>query len=160
MRREQRLFAVRWYLALLDFERQAYGTPSGDLSRLYWDKLQEYLLIPAHPEIPVWAQIPHLVTHPVYVQNYMVADLIAAQLRSHLREAQGGILDHPETADYLHSNLLRHGARYRTGDLLMLATGARLTPHSLGEELLGRPSPGPVEPGLGPTHSASMPSDD
>jgi peptidyl-dipeptidase A len=134
MRREQLLFTVRWYLALLDFERRAYANPGQDFSELYWRMLNWYLMVPSHPEIKVWAQVPHLVTHPVYVQNYLLADLIAAQLRSHLRGVQGGILGHPETSLYMETELFRHGAILRTKDLLLGATGSELNARFFAEE--------------------------
>lgn len=152
MRRERLLFTIRWYLALLDFEREAYADPSQDLSLLYWKMLKTYLKIPAHPEIMVWAQIPHLVTHPVYVQNYLLADLIAAQVRAQLRERQGGILGHPETGAFLESSLFRHGARFPTADLLRYATGRALDAGFLVNELFG--------PGRGADATPDLPDDD
>jgi peptidyl-dipeptidase A len=141
MRREQTLFTVRWYLALLDFERQAYDDPHLDFSELYWRMLNWYLMVPSHPEIKVWAQVPHLVTHPVYVQNYLLADLIAAQLRAHLRNVHGGILGHAETSLYMETELFRPGAILPTKELLLGATGSELNARFFAEEFFWRSSP-------------------
>jgi peptidyl-dipeptidase A len=136
IRRTRRLFTVRWYLALLDFEREAYARPGQDLSALYWAMLHRYLLVPEHPEIPVWAQVPHLLSHPVYVQNYLLADLVAAQMRADLTKRHGGLVGRRDTAGDLRERLFRHGALYAGQDLILRATGARLDPAFFARELL------------------------
>jgi oligoendopeptidase F len=40
---------------------------------------RENLSLP-HPEVDSWASIIHFTSHPAYYQNYLLADMIAAQL--------------------------------------------------------------------------------
>jgi peptidyl-dipeptidase A len=128
----QRIFELRWTLANVAFELAAYEDPGQDLSRLYWQFLADYLLVPPHPEIPVWAQVPHFITHPVYLQNYLLADLVAAQIRQALGP---GPLLRPETGRFLRERLMAPGAFYPTDELLRRTLGAPLDPAPLAAEL-------------------------
>jgi peptidyl-dipeptidase A len=133
-RRDRRLFDIRWYLAALDFEERAYRDPDADLCALYWRMLHQYLLVPPHPEVEVWAQIPHFINLPVYLQNYLLADLMAAQLRSHFRKRFGRLLFEPRIAPLLIRTCFESGAARPGRELLKRLTGSELDPEPLAVE--------------------------
>ncbi|MBU1702750.1 MAG: hypothetical protein KJ970_06295 [Candidatus Eisenbacteria bacterium] len=133
-RGDRRLFNIRWYLAALEFEERAYQNPDQDLSELYWEMLGRYLMIPEHPEVQVWAQIPHFVTHPVYLQNYILADLFAAQLRFYFMKRFGRLLNHSEIGTILAEEFFAKGASLPGEVLLRHLTGSALDPEPFAGE--------------------------
>lgn len=78
---------LRRLLAASLFEILAYERPEGDLHSLYSEIHESYLGYPRHPE-RLWSAMPLSVTHPVYLPNYVLGRLVAAQLEE-LRDEAG-----------------------------------------------------------------------
>jgi hypothetical protein len=76
---------IRRLLAASLFEILAYERPEDDLHGLYSEIHESYLGYPRHPE-RLWPARALLVTHPVYLPNYVLGRLIAAQLEEGRRE--------------------------------------------------------------------------
>lgn len=140
-RRNERILEVRWRLAMLRFERSLYSEPDGDPTALWWEAVERYVglslgKLGLHLKVPAWARIIHFATHPVYVQNYLLADLIAAQLHRALHRTVGGFLDSKEAGLWLIERVFRHGSSKAWESLLEEATGESLSPVYLCEELV------------------------
>jgi peptidyl-dipeptidase A len=81
-RRDQLVFA-RWTLVMLHFEKALYENPDQDLNTLWWDYVERFQQIKRPPgrHAADWAAKPHFTIAPVYYHNYMLGELLAAQLR-------------------------------------------------------------------------------
>jgi Zn-dependent M32 family carboxypeptidase len=87
--RADRLVFSRWALVMFSFEREIYANPQrDDLNDLWWDLAERLQLINRPPgrEKPDWAAKIHLAVAPVYYHNYVLGNLISAQLRNHLEK--------------------------------------------------------------------------
>ncbi|MDF1544586.1 MAG: M3 family metallopeptidase [bacterium] len=134
-KREEDIIYLRTTLARLQFELLAYENPNRDLNDLYWDLADQYLMLPRHEDIKPWANIIHYVTHPVYLDNYLYADMIAAQTHAYLQDHYNGVVDKPSTKAFLIQNYLRFGSRYAWQELLERGTEEPLNPDYLIKQL-------------------------
>ena len=67
------------------------------------------------------------VSYPVYVQSYLIADVISWQIHSTLEEKFGkDYIFEPEVGKFLKENLYAHGELYSWQTRLKLATGKEL----------------------------------
>ena len=134
-KQEQDIIYLRTTLMRLYFEYEAYVNPNRDLNKLYWDLFEKYLKLPRHDEIKPWAAIIHYTTHPVYLHNYLIADIIAAQTVNYLKRNYGTVVDNPKVGSFLVQNYFRFGSRYDWRDLLERGTGEKLNPKYLMDRL-------------------------
>ena len=132
---EQDIIYLRTTLMRLYFEYEAYANPNRDLNKLYWDLFEKYLKLPRHDEIKPWAAIIHYTTHPVYLHNYLIADIIAAQTINFLKRNYGTVVDNPMVGSFLVQNYFRFGSRYDWRELLERGTGEKLNPNYLIDRL-------------------------
>ena len=135
-RREQAAFEMRRMLLYIFTEREIYRKPEGDPHQIYWSLAHDLLHVNPLHDTAAWAHLIHYTTHPVYYQNYLIADLIAAHLAHHMRERAGGIVGEPETGRFLRDEIFVHGARYRWDELIERATGEPLRADYYVEEWL------------------------
>jgi peptidyl-dipeptidase A len=143
--REEAPYGIRFQLAVLNFEREAYRRPEQSLTELWWSLAERYLEIPRHPEVDSWAAIIHFTSHPAYYQNYLLADMIAAQLMRRLKIDQGGVLGNPATGAFLQSRVFARGASLPWARLLSETTGEPLNLRYYLEEKLGPAEAPPPE---------------
>ena len=87
---------MRASIARIMFEHQAYKNPDHNLTKKYWELLSTILNITPHPELRGWTGIIHYTSHPVYLQNYLIADLISAQYKAYLGKKHTTIIDNPK----------------------------------------------------------------
>ncbi len=127
-RQEQDVIYLRLTLTRLMFEYEAYANPSSDLNKLYWDLFERYMMLPRHEEIRPWATIIQYTTHPVYLQNYLYADIISSQTIKALTGLYGNLVDNRSVRSFLVQNYYRFGSRYPWRDLLERGTGEKLDP--------------------------------
>jgi len=130
-RKEGQIIYVRARLARLNFEYEAYRNPNRDLGKLYWDMVERYMFIPRHEDIKPWAAVIHYTTHPVYLPNYLYADIVAAQTGHFLNESYGGLTDNRMTNSFLVQNYFSFGSRYDWRELLKRGTDEGLDPDYL-----------------------------
>lgn len=90
--RGRRLVFARWGLVMARFERELYRDPEQDLGRLWWDLVERFQDVrrPDGRSAPDWAAKIHIVSSPVYYHNYLLGEMIAAQLRAALAGIEGG----------------------------------------------------------------------
>ncbi len=127
-----RLVLARWCLTLIHFEAALYADPDGDLDARWWDLVERYQEIqrPAGRAAPDWAAKIHLSTSPVYYQNYLLGETLAAQLGQTIRERTGrGIVGNGGAGHYLLHHVMRPGASLRWDELVRRATGRSLDPN-------------------------------
>jgi peptidyl-dipeptidase A len=136
-RLEDAPFGVRFYLVMLNFEREAYRNPEQDLTKLWWTMNEKYLGLPPHPEVDSWASIIHFTSHPAYYQNYLLADMIAAQLMRFLERRQGDVMENRATGDFLKKEIFAKGSSVPWMKLLEDTTGEALNVRYYVEEKLG-----------------------
>ena len=127
LRQEQDIIYLRSQLVRLVFEFEAYNNPNRDLNQLYWDLVDRYLFTPRHLDIKPWAAVIHFTTHPVYLQNYLLADMISAQSLEYVREQYGPPVDNIAFRSFLNQNYFRFGSRYPWEEMLERGTGKPLS---------------------------------
>ena len=137
--KEDAAYGIRFYLVMLNFEREAYRNPEQDLTKLWWAMSEKYLGLPPHPDVDSWASIIHFTSHPVYYQNYLLADMIASQLMHHLKTEQGGVLDNAKTGEFLRSQVFAKGSSVPWMKLLSDTTDEPLNVKYFVEDKLGPP---------------------
>ena len=129
-----RLLRLRNLIALSTFEFQVYDNPDQDLNRL-WSKMRsKYLFVPEN-ETPQWASESIFTTHPIYFQNYVIADMIAAQTIAHLKDTYGKLLNNTEVSKFLVENYYAPGASIDWQEKIKKATGQKLSAKPLVQEL-------------------------
>jgi len=134
-KRRSDLIYLRHSLTRLTWELKAYTNPNQDLNKLYWDLFERFMSLPRHDDIHAWASVIHYTTHPVYIQNYLFADIVTAQTRKYL-ERKGVVLGADvATQSFLDQNYMRFGARYPWTELLERGTEESLNPNHLLKQL-------------------------
>ena len=135
MRMEKLIFA-RWSLVMLNFERELYANPDQDLNKLWWDMVEKYQMIrrPEYRDLPDYAAKIHICLYPVYYHNYQLGGLLEAQFRHAIAVSQGldnvkeiRYMDNPEIGRYFINNVFLPGNRYRWDEMIIRATGEKLT---------------------------------
>jgi peptidyl-dipeptidase A len=131
--RLQKLIFARWSLVMLHFERALYADPEQDLDTLWWDLVERYQKVtrPEGRSAPDWATKIHVATVPVYYHNYLMGEMMAAQiLEAVAREVYGGapveeviFYGKPEAGRFLIDRIFRRGHVVRWDDLIVEATG-------------------------------------
>lgn len=135
----RRMLRLRNLMAQARFEIEAYDDPSADLQRLHADYEARYLLVPTNLT-PRWAATSFPTTHPIYRQNYILADLIAAQTHAELRRRFGSFFQLPtrERASvfaFLKDHYYAPGASVDWRDKIQAATGQPISAAALVGEL-------------------------
>jgi len=143
--RDQLLVQTRWMLVMCHMERALYCDPGQDLDSLWWDLVERFQLVrrPEGRRSPDWASKVHFSTAPVYYQNYMLGEMMASQLRSHLRRVVLGggpdvdvrYVSSPEVGAFLVERLYRGGRLHDWRETLRRATGGFLSAAAFVEEL-------------------------
>ena len=148
-RTEQLMFS-RWVQVMLRFEQGLYRDPNQDLGRLWSDLRKRYQLLncPEPATRPDYASKMHILTHPVYYQNYMLGELFASQVRQHLitkvlglkADARTSFWNQPKAGEFLRESIFGPGSLYAWTELTQRATGEPLTARYFAEEHVNQPS--------------------
>ena len=132
--RLEKLVFSRWCQVMFRFEKGMYENPDQDLNKLWWDIAEQYQLIkrPQDWDNPDWASKIHIASYPCYYHNYLLGDLLAAQLNAYIQENILGEMEssytgHPELGEYLVENVFKPGSRYYWNEMIERATGEKLT---------------------------------
>ncbi len=126
----RRIIRLRNMMAQARFEIEAYDNLNGDLNRLQAEQEARYLDLPLNLT-PRWAAVSFPTTHPVYRQNYILADLIAAQTHAELNRRFGSFfrLPAPDRAglfNFIRQHYFTPGALIEWRDKIKNATGQPL----------------------------------
>jgi peptidyl-dipeptidase A len=132
-RRADRLILARFVLVMYHFERALYADPeSEELNSVWWDLVERFLFVDRPPgrDEPDWAAVIHVAVAPVYYHNYMLGELISAQLRNYIEShiARGPFYENEVSGRYLLESFFGPGARENWRDTVLRATGEPLNP--------------------------------
>jgi len=130
--RFRRLLRLRTLMAQARFEVEAYQTPSQDLELLHARLESRYLQVPLNLT-PRWAASSFPTTHPVYRQNYVIAEIIATQTQAALLSRFGDFWQAPpatrrEIFRFLVENCYAPGASLDWQAKIEGVTGQNLNP--------------------------------
>jgi peptidyl-dipeptidase A len=123
------LLFSRWGLVMVHFERDLYADPEGDLDERWWryvERFQKVRVPEGAAPVGAWASKIHIAAAPVYYQNYLLGNLLAAQLVATARDEFGGVVGVPETGRMLKERVFKHGCLYPWSELIVKATGREL----------------------------------
>lgn len=130
-----KLIIARWVMVVTNFEKNFYENPDQDLNALWWRLVREFQLIekPTGRQAPDWAAKIHIASYPCYYQNYLLGELMAAQIAQMLeKEALGKPLaeisfwNKPKVGQILKDRLFEKGCQWHW---------KKLVPHVTGKEL-------------------------
>jgi hypothetical protein len=131
---------VRWrsLMAQAHFELEAYRNPDQDLDRLNAEMESYYLGVP--PVLsPSWAASSFPTTHPLYRQNYIIGEMIAAQTHMALKTRFGDVFaGKPESGiawfEAIKEGYFAPGATVDWPEKIQNLTGSSLAVEALAQE--------------------------
>ncbi|KGR79830.1 M2 family metallopeptidase [Ureibacillus manganicus] len=126
----QMLMAVRWIVTFVFFEKELYENPDQDLNALWWKTVNEIQLVtpPDTTDNPDWAAKIHFTLAPVYYQNYLLGELMAAQLLRHIETTISPEFFTKETGEMFINEFFKPAARYNWNEKISRITGEKLNP--------------------------------
>jgi oligoendopeptidase F len=135
----RRILRLRNLIAQARFEIEAYSQPEADLNRLLAEYEGHYLGLPVNLT-PRWAAVSFPTTHPIYRQNYILADLMAAQTHAELNRRFGSFFtlapaERAEVFNFLRDNYFAPGNRLEWTEKIRQATSQPLSAAALLTEL-------------------------
>ncbi|UCF04286.1 MAG: M2 family metallopeptidase [bacterium] len=134
--RQKQLVFSRWCQTMFHFERALYRDPEQDLNGLWWDIVERYQFAqrPSGRNEPDWATKIHIIASPVYYHNYMLGEMIASQIHSHVASCVLGCAPHNvevygsrEVGTYFREIVYRPGNVLPWSKHIEQATGEPLT---------------------------------
>ena len=128
------LLDMRENIAESLFELAAYDNPTQDLAALYNQLQTQYLGVDFHGQA-VWTFDPFFGSEPLYLQNYVLAEMFARQVHQAMDIKFGAKWRSP-AGEFLKRNLFSVGARYRLDEVLINITGEPLSSSHLIRSLL------------------------
>jgi peptidyl-dipeptidase A len=139
-RRASRMILARSVLVMYHFEQALYADPDSEgLNSVWWDLVERFLLVDRPPgrDEPDWAAVIHVAVAPVYYHNYMIGELISAQLRNYLEShvTHGPFYENEVAGRYLLESFFGPGARENWRDTVLRATGEPLNPKHFVDSL-------------------------
>jgi hypothetical protein len=129
------MFDLRDTMADSLFEFEAYAEPDQDLSALYNRIHSKYLGVEMH-DTAVWAFNPMYGSDPIYLQSFVVAEMVARQIQ-HTVDRRFGTHWGKAAGDYLRDRFYSRGARQNLAEIMQTGTGEHLTSKYLIEHLRG-----------------------
>ncbi len=144
--RARQLIFSRWTQVMFRFERELYLDPEGDLNTIWWDLVERYQLVrrPDGRDEPDWAAKIHIVSSPVYYQNYMLGELIASQLHHYVMTmieggaADGGIYGNLAVGEFFRDRVYRQGNTVPWTEHIEKVTGEPLQAKYFVEQFVGQ----------------------
>lgn len=138
-----KLIIARWVMVVTSFERALYTNPDQDLNGIWWRLVREFQLLskPEGRDFPDWAAKIHIASSPVYYQNYLLGELMAAQIAEMFeKEAmqkplkEVSFLNVPAIGKILKERLFRIGCQWKWEKLVPHVTGQPLSPESFARQ--------------------------
>ncbi len=130
------ILRLRLLMALSVFECRVYETPDVDLS-VVWGEIQEaFLLLPNTPWTG-WAAQPDYIFRPIHLQHEVIGEIIASQAVNYLHQRFGPLFENPELIEFLSEAFYSNGATHDWVDQVRIATGKFLSNKALFSEVAG-----------------------
>ena len=126
----QMLISARWMITFVFFEKELYENPDQDLNALWWKIVSEVQLVtpPENRNNPDWAAKIHFTLAPVYYQNYLLGELMAAQLLRHIETTISKEVFTKEAGELLIEEFFKPGTLYNWNEKIRRVTGEKLNP--------------------------------
>lgn len=124
---------MRTLISQAEFEWRMYAQPEADLLNLFQTIKGDYFKVPSD-ETLAWADNLYWTSYPFYVQNYVVAEMIASQTHLALRKFFGQAIQ-VESGAWLAQNYWNSGGSIEWSEKILRATGTLLSPDELILEL-------------------------
>ena len=126
----QMLISARWMITFVFFEKELYDNPDQDLNALWWKIVHDVQLVtpPENRDNPDWAAKIHFTLAPVYYQNYLLGELMAAQLLRHIETTISPEFFTKEAGELLIAQFFKPGALYNWNEKIRRVTGEKLNP--------------------------------
>ncbi|MFY3792571.1 M2 family metallopeptidase [Ureibacillus sp. MALMAid1270] len=126
----QMLIQARWIITFVFFEKELYENPDQDLNALWWKTVNEIQLVtpPDTTDNPDWAAKIHFTLAPVYYQNYLLGELMAAQVLRHVETKISPEFFTKETGEMLINEFFKPAALYNWNEKISRITGEQLNP--------------------------------
>ncbi|QOR67153.1 M2 family metallopeptidase [Cytobacillus suaedae] len=126
----QMLISARWIITFVFFEKELYENPDQDLNALWWKIVNEVQLVtpPDSMDNPDWAAKIHFTLAPVYYQNYLLGELMAAQLLRHIETNISPEFFTKEAGEMLINDFFKPAALYEWNEKISRVTGEKLNP--------------------------------
>jgi peptidyl-dipeptidase A len=148
MSRYELLIFSRWCQVMLRFEKGMYEHPEQDLNKLWWDLVERYQMLRRPPgrNAPDYGSKIHIVSAPVYYQNYMMGELFASQLHHAIAAkvykgaapASVVYVNSREVGDFMRRYVFEPGRTVSWNELTRFATGADLSPEAFAQDFQGK----------------------
>lgn len=127
---------VKTYIFYSNFEKQLYENPDQDIKKLWFDLKQKYEGDNPPDELNnEWATVPHFLTHPGYLQNYLRAEVMAAQIYDAAHEQIGDLSETTQTAKFFQENIFKYGSSKTEDEIMKIATGKSLSAEAFCKQL-------------------------
>lgn len=120
-------------IAGIVFELSLYESPSGNLDERF-SKIYSEVTGLSVPSSPVWAASTFNISHPVYLQNYLLSEVMAAQVTRYYTKTHGSLADRDFLA-FVVENLIEPGGKTGWTEKLETAVGSSLDPEPLLKNL-------------------------
>jgi oligoendopeptidase F len=129
------LYDMRGNIADSMFEFAAYEDPDQDLAELYDRVASEYLGVPMHGGW-IWAFDPFFSSGPIYLQSYVLAEMVGRQVHHSLTSRFG---EHwgTDAGVFLKDKFFVRGGRLTLDQIMKEGTGEPLTDKYLIQALIG-----------------------
>jgi hypothetical protein len=131
--RLKNLLDLRDTIADSVFEFQAYANPDQDLDALYNRTYSRYIEVEMHGTRP-WAFDPFYSTGPIYLQSYVLAEMVGWQVHHALDQKFGRNWD-AQTGAYLRQKFFSRGGLLTLDQIMQEGTGEPLNPKYMIESL-------------------------
>ncbi len=127
---------VKGYIFYSQFEKQLYENPDQDVKKLWFDLKQQYTGANPPDELNnEWATVPHFLSHPGYLQNYLRAEVMAAQIYETAHEQLGNLTENKNTAKFFEENIYQYGNSKSEAEVVKIATGKELSAEAFCRQL-------------------------
>lgn len=126
----QMLVSMRWIVTFVFFEKELYENPDQDLNALWWNIVSDIQLVtpPDETDNPDWAAKIHFTLAPVYYQNYLLGELMAAQLQRHIETTISPEFFTEEAGVLLLNDFFKPATLYDWNEKILRVTGEKLNP--------------------------------
>jgi len=139
--RDDAVMQIRTSIVAALFERGIYRNPDADYDELWWNLCEKYLKVSRVEDgngnlVSAWGTIPQLVNYPVHLQNLVLAPMVTAQMRAHLKRQNQNIVGNLRTGQFLIEKFCQLGAALPWEKIVEAATGEPLTSKYLIERVM------------------------
>ncbi len=125
-----RMYRLRSLMKGAVLEYHISKDPDQEIEGLDAQLTQKLLCVSAEPST-LWAANPFYVTHPVYLQNYVLAQMIAQQIYDYLTHHYGTLLGNRVVGKFLIKDFFAPGGSVPWRDKIKFATDKPLGPEAL-----------------------------